>query len=70
MILKYIERLNGLSSFSSKLVVIILFLVSLSMISTMAFSMAADCQVEPSAENYIGVRYKAFLVEDELSKTG
>ena len=31
--------------------------------------MAADCRVEPSGENYIGVRYKALLVEDELSES-
>lgn len=32
--------------------------------------MAADCQLEPTEENYIGVRYKAVLLEDELSETG
>jgi len=32
--------------------------------------MAADCAVEPTGENYIGVRYKALLVEDKLSSTG
>jgi hypothetical protein len=32
--------------------------------------MAADCAVEPTGEDYIGVRYKALLVEDELSETG
>jgi len=32
--------------------------------------MAADCAVEPTGENYIGVRYKALLVENELSETG
>ncbi|MDI6810555.1 MAG: DUF4350 domain-containing protein [archaeon] len=31
--------------------------------------MAADCQLEPTGENYIGIRYKALLVEDELSET-
>jgi len=32
--------------------------------------MAADCALEPTGENYIGVRYKALLVENELSETG
>ena len=32
--------------------------------------MAADCSIVPTEENYIGVRYKAFLAEDELSETG
>ena len=32
--------------------------------------MAADCHLEPSDRNYVGVRYKALLVEDELSETG
>ena len=32
--------------------------------------MAADCALEPTGENYIGVRYKALLAEDELSETG
>jgi len=31
--------------------------------------MAADCYLEPTEENYIGVRYKALLLEDELSET-
>lgn len=48
----------------------IIFLVSLSLFSEVVYAMAADCAVEPSTENYIGVRYKAFLVEDELSETG
>jgi hypothetical protein len=34
------------------------------------FGWAADCRPEASGENYIGVRYKALLVEDELSETG
>jgi len=32
--------------------------------------MAADCAIEPTGENYIGVRYRALLAEDELSETG
>ncbi|MBM3299877.1 MAG: hypothetical protein FJY85_07975, partial [Deltaproteobacteria bacterium] len=32
--------------------------------------MAADCALEPTGENYIRVRYKAALIEDELSETG
>ena len=32
--------------------------------------MAADAALAPSGEVYIGVRYKATLLEDELSKTG
>jgi hypothetical protein len=31
--------------------------------------MAADCAIEPTDENYIGARYKAFLAEAELSET-
>ena len=34
------------------------------------YGMAHDCQLEPTGENYIGVRYKALLAEDELSETG
>ncbi len=33
-------------------------------------AVAIDARAEPSATNYIGVRYKAFLAEDELSETG
>lgn len=33
-------------------------------------AMAADCAVQPSGENYIGVKYKALLAEDQLPKTG
>jgi len=32
--------------------------------------MAADASLAPTSENYIGVRYKALLAEDELSETG
>lgn len=32
--------------------------------------MAADCQLEYTGEKYIGVRYKAALLENELSETG
>jgi hypothetical protein len=32
--------------------------------------MAADCALEPTGENYTGVKYKAVLVADELSETG
>lgn len=34
------------------------------------YGMAADCAIEPTGENYTGVRYKALLIEDELSETG
>jgi hypothetical protein len=32
--------------------------------------MAADAQLEPTGENFSGVKYKALLAEDELSDTG
>jgi len=32
--------------------------------------MAADAAVAPTGENYLGVRYKAALIEDEVSETG
>jgi hypothetical protein len=34
------------------------------------YGTAFDCKVEPTGENYIGVRYKAFLAEDKLPETG
>lgn len=34
-----------------------------------AVGMAADCALAPSNEDYLGVRYRAFLAEDELSET-
>jgi len=34
-----------------------------------AYGMAADCHIEPTGEDYIGIRYKALLAEDELSET-
>jgi hypothetical protein len=36
---------------------------------SVVYGMAGDCALEPTGENYIGVRYKALLVEDELSET-
>ena len=44
----------------------ILFLI----LCPVVYGMAADCQLEPTGENHIGIRYKALLVEDELSETG
>lgn len=35
----------------------------------LAYSTANDCQLEPSSDNYIGVKYKALLAEDKLPKT-
>lgn len=38
--------------------------------ATAAYPWAIDCQVEPGDQDYTGVRYKAFLAEQELSETG
>ena len=38
-------------------------------LNTNIYGMAVDCQLAPTGENYIGIRYKAWLAEDELSET-
>jgi hypothetical protein len=49
---------------------LILILILFLSLSPLVYGMAADCLLQPTGENYIGVRYKALLAEDELSETG
>jgi hypothetical protein len=39
-------------------------------LASSAFGWAIDCRVEQTSENFLGVRYKAKLVHNELSSTG
>ena len=47
----------------------LLIIIVISCSSSTIYGMAHNCQLESTGENYIGVRYKAFLAEDELSET-
>jgi len=50
--------------------VTLIFITVIAVLPKFVFAMAHDCQYMPSVENYLGVRYRAVLVEDELSETG
>lgn len=66
-----IIRIGRLSIRSWLVVLSVVLFFSFSRFFTLVYgNMAADCYLEPTKENYIGVRYKALLLEDELSETG
>jgi len=64
-----IIRIGRLSIRSWLVVLSVVLFFSFSRSFTVVYGMAADCYLEPAEENYIGVRYKALLLEDELSET-
>ena len=61
---KYSGQSNP-TRFAFVTICIVLFTVSWS-----CLGMTIDCHLEPNGENYIGVRYKAYLAAGELSETG
>jgi PKD repeat protein len=63
------SRLKKILAVAQILVLILISILFLSS-SSVVYGMAADCLLQPTGENYIGVRYKALLAEDELSETG
>jgi len=66
----FLSRWFYTSRFGRQLKILLFLIPILFLMCPVVHGMAADCALEPTGENYIGIRYKALLVEDELSESG
>ena len=59
----FLSRWFYTSRFDRQLKILLFLIPILFLMCPVVHGMAADCALEPTGENYIGIRYKALLVE-------